>query len=251
MYMLKATTQQRAAIDAEVARERATLVGRVQARLPERPILSNDPVVEARRKAEYDAFRDRCAAEAAVWNAEATRWHAERASVAAALFRIDASALAQTRGGLVQPWDAGAGAEDDEEASSEEELEGDSSATAVERRAEALSAEMLSCDVGLAASSGLADLAERQLEISSAVTEAHDRVRWLLAVAERRRAIEVVREEQRAAFITRWLKQARKAGADMADQGKADTAEPGSETAAARDISDTDGVGDASEQFVV
>ena len=197
----------RALIDAELARARAYQIGRATVSLPDRPVLNPEPVVEAKRQAEYAAFRARCEAEAAVWNAEATRWHEEREDIAAAIFRIDVTAQARSPAGLGRSnLECAGDGDDDESNSGSSSLDADpdedrNNATAA---AQLMAMDMLSGEMGLATSSTLSKLVEESLMINEAVGEAHDRVRWLNKVAERTRAIRTVRAQQQHEFIEAW-----------------------------------------------
>lgn len=209
--------QSRASLDAELARARALQVGRVNVSLPE-PLLPNglgggDEDLEMRRRAEYAALEARCRAEAAAWNEEAMRWAAERIDIAAEHFRIDASKLAHQHGGLLQAGERlshDGDDDDDSECSYDMDMERDSDAEARESAERQSAAESVfsSIDAGLTVFSDLAAISQRHLDINGAVSEAHERVRWIHAVSERRRAIATLQQEQRSAFISRWLRKA-------------------------------------------
>jgi hypothetical protein len=162
-------------MQATEARLRRAHVGLAHPALPPRAVYSNDDAAEACRSAEYAALEARCAAQAAAWNSEAHRWHAERIDTAAELFRIEA-------GGTPASGSRAMGAAPME-----------FSAT-----------DMFSADAGLTACSALADLAEGQIGVNSAVAEARERVRWLDRVTLRRAAISALCEERRAAFVAQW-----------------------------------------------
>ena len=198
----------RAALDAVEARSRGALAGSVKVRLPERPVLSNDAAAEARRRAEYDQFLTRCEVEAAAWNAEVDRWQAERADIAAELFRVRVDALIPSAVQLnadrrdrsdERGWGEGPAAEESGISS-----RGEDAATNATRRAALQAVDFFSGDAGLAASSVLAAITERQLEIRDRVAEARERILWLREIKLRRRALATLRDETRNAFIARW-----------------------------------------------
>ena len=170
-----------ARLEAIEARLRTEHVGLAVVDLPPRPVYTNDPELEARREAEYNAYSVACEAEAEVLNAEALRWHAKRLDIACALFREEISADASSS----------------------------SSSRAALPKRRGLSdmlaaADMLSADLGFAASSFLATLADGEMELNAAVTEARELFRSR-AVAERRNeAIHALITEKRMAFEGAW-----------------------------------------------
>ena len=68
--------------------------------------------------------------------------------------------------------------------------------------------EMVADESGLAASSVLVELAERQIDLDAVLATVRERARWLCGVADQQRAVASVCAEQRAAFIARWQQRA-------------------------------------------
>ena len=187
-----------AALDAELARRRASDVGLVSVDVPPRPVYTNDAIIEAEREAEYSSFVQRCAAEAAAWNAEARRWHAERAKTIAQRVRADVESIMHSGN-----------------ASADSSLPGDIEPplplpphfviglTGVRELAPATT-DVLSGEVGLAATSMLAERADRQADIDIMVAELRALAEWKLAAKERSAAAEAVCAEQERTLVTRW-----------------------------------------------
>ena len=204
--------QPRAPIEAIEARLRQAQVGLARVDLPEPPVYSNDAAVEAQRSAEHAALVARCHVQAAAWNAEAHRWHVERADVAAALFRVEANA--STFSGRLAHSHAASSA----------------SGSGDRQLFDTLSvADMLANDAGLAACSVLAHLADDQMDVDDYAAEARERVRWLASVSLRRAAIATLCDEQRSAFIEQWR---RRAAAWHAERAAAPSAAPAAAAAA-------------------
>ena len=202
-----------AALSLEVARERPAVLGFAFVDLPARPIYTNNWQLEAQRQEEYDTLVARCSAEAAAWNAEAKRWHADRAHTIGERMRVDVEALILGGGGLHN---------EGEEAPTPEESE--CGATAGSRRRIALG-ELDLVDAGLASTALLAELAERQAAVNAAVAQVRAAAAWQLGQEERRRAVSVLSAEQRRAFVAHWKRKVlAAAAAAVHDAGAAGTA---------------------------
>jgi hypothetical protein len=196
----------RAALDAALAQLRSKEAGLVSNECIQPPV-HGDHNTET-RLANFEELRQRCAVEAAAWNDEACRWRRQRAEIAGALVCTAAHALAQSTG-LLQPGDLPADlAVDRFSIHEEEEADSDARAAhATEQRLDALQAtELLASEAGFTASSLLADLADRQLEVNAAVSEAIERAQWLAATAERQRAVAALCNERHQAFAAKWLR---------------------------------------------
>ena len=158
-----------AAVSMEMARERPAVLGYALANLVTRPNYTNDDELEQQRSKEYNVLVVCCKAEAAAWNAEAKRWHVERARTVG--LRTHAVACARWLSSIP--------------ASHGRVLLGDTDAVA--------------SDAGLcSARSELAELTELMDPTVAALS------RWRLKHEERLRAALVLCSKQRRAFVVRW-----------------------------------------------
>ena len=175
-------------LEAEVAKRRPSEMGIVSLNLPPRPIYTNDIGIETRRLAEHSILVAQLAADAEAWNAEARRWRAERVNAVAEQVRADAASM-HSRSGINL---AGTG-----------DL---STEVAREERATRITdaTDFMSGDMGLAGTSFLMELAEREEDINEAVYEARALADWMLNIEERRQAAAALCAERRRAFIERW-----------------------------------------------
>ena len=168
----------RAAFDRELARARSVTVGFASLDIPPRPVYTNDEACEAERRVEHQEFVARCTAEAAAWNTEAQRWHAERLSVIEDRIYAEAQEII-ARHGL--PADS------------------DVSSAPADR-----SSDMILGEMGIIGTTMLDSQAERQSHVSTVVAEALALAQWKRSTEERRRAILSVCTERRRAFVARW-----------------------------------------------
>lgn len=208
-------------LDAALAKQRPAVIGLASLdALPARPVYNNDEAVEQTRRDAYAALQAQYAAAAAAWNAEAHRWHVARADVAAELVRETAFRIIHSNRVSSTPddedkqqppstSDGGAGSLSvDHDDDDDEEQRGQARAR-VARSLEALQlSEMMADESGLAASSVLVELAERQVDLDAVLATVRERARWLCGVADQQRAVASVRAEQRAAFVARWQQRA-------------------------------------------
>lgn len=208
-------------LDAALAKQRPAAIGLASLdALPARPVYNNDEAVEQTRREAYAALEAQYAAAAAAWNAEAHRWHAARADVAAELIRETAYRIVHSSRGSPTPDDetkeqppatneGGAALIIDHDEDHDEEEQRGQARAQVARSLEALQlSEMVADESGLAASSVLVELAERQIDLDAVLATVRERARWLCGVADQQRAVASVCAEQRAAFIARWQQRA-------------------------------------------
>jgi hypothetical protein len=175
------------ALDAELARRRRADFGFVSPRFPTRPTYSNDPDVEARRCAEYEALMNQCAVETASWNCEARRWNAERRDAMNARLRTSSEAVSMVGGTSCKPSNTSAAS---------------GPAPVPVTRLEAI--DLVTSGTGLASTSQLAELTDLNAEVDAAVLEMLHYADWKRTTSQRRRAALAICAAQQNAFIATW-----------------------------------------------
>ena len=200
-------------LDAALARRRSSTIGLVSVdMLPPRPVYSNDVQTEQFRESEYAQLVERCSAEAAAWNLEAQRWHAQRVSVVTELVCASARQVLESEALASDKQEASSSIAEDTALTSSKDFNDVVDEDNMQRGASRLRAlqisELLFDESGLAASAVLTELADRQVELDATLDQVQQRARWLCGVSDQRLAVAALCEEQRAAFVARWRQRA-------------------------------------------